>query len=156
MRGIDRPSPDVLCREFPSQANPLRSMSNQQLRRQTIQTRRRNSLQAGPCAHLTRRARPSRGGDNHPASYDAVAVIVWVALVIGRLRLDLHGHCSSRETRFLALTSGTRNQHHIGFGKHLSCLGGEEHRVMLLLAFRANEPRPLNRSVVAMSMHLRR
>src|SRR3954451_10564092 len=70
--------------------------------------------------------------------------------------LDLHGHCSSRETRFLALTSGTRNQHHIGFGKHLSCLGGEEHRVMLLLAFRANEPRPLNRSVVAMSMHLRR
>jgi hypothetical protein len=46
---------------------------------------------------------------------------------------------SSGDTRFRVLIGTPRNHHHISFGKHLSCLGGEEHAVMPLLALRAHE-----------------
>src|SRR3954453_15612229 len=55
----------------------------------------------------------------------------------------------------IASIGGTRNDHHIGFGKHLSCLGGEEHGVMLF-AFRTDEPWALNRGIVAVTLHLPR
>ena len=56
----------------------------------------------------------------------------------------------------IASIGGTRKDNHIGFGKHLSCLGGEEHGVMLLFALRADEPWALNRGMVAVVLHLPR
>jgi hypothetical protein len=56
----------------------------------------------------------------------------------------------------IASIGGTRKDHHIGFGKHLSCLGGEEHGVMLLFALRADEPWALNGGMVAVMLHLPR
>src|SRR3954454_19625334 len=65
-------------------------------------------------------------------------------------------NCSSGESRFRVLIGITSNDHHIGFGKHLSCLGGEDHGVMLLFALRADEPWTLNRGIVAVMLHLPR
>src|SRR3954449_9222324 len=68
----------------------------------------------------------------------------------------LRAKFSSGDTRFRARVGTKRNHHHISFGKHLSCLGGEEHGVMLLFALGADEPWTLNRGIVAVMLHLPR
>src|SRR3954453_6964699 len=75
---------------------------------------------------------------------------------VAALQSEPSQNCSSGDTRFGVLIGSPRNHHHISFGKHLSRLGGEEHGVVLLFALRTDEPWPLNRSMVAVMLHLPR